>query len=108
MMNAAYSGTIPLRPDRSRHALERALDQLTHQKPRRVDRARHGRAPTRYALETAFAVIRLVTNQHDQAMAFILCLRERALDQHLPDAAVAEWRLDRERAKQQRLDLTDA
>src|SRR5262249_43902893 len=41
-------------------------------------------------------------------MALCLGLRKRALDQHLPDAAVAERRLDRERAEQQRLDLADA
>src|SRR5262249_58917096 len=40
-------------------------------------------------------------------MAFGLGFGKRAFDQHLPDAAVAKRRLDRERAKKQCLRLPD-
>src|SRR5262245_31931938 len=58
--------------------------------------------------EAALAVIGLVADQHDQTMTLGLRFGERALEQHLPDAAIAERRLDRERAEQQRLDLANA
>jgi hypothetical protein len=53
-------------------------------------------------------VIRLVADQHDQAMALGARVGERACDQRTADAALAERRLDRERPEQQRRRLADA
>src|SRR3569623_986103 len=81
---------IPIRAYRTGHALEGAVYQFAHQKPCRVHRARHGRSPVRNLLEAHAAVIGLVPNQHDEAMAFGLRLIQRALHQRMRDAASPE------------------
>src|ERR1700722_2288085 len=100
--------SFPLRPHRTGHALKGAIDELGDQKPRRIDRAGHDGAPRRHALEAGFAVIRLVADQDDELVALRGRFLERALDQGLADAALAERRLDRERAEQERLGVADA
>ena len=65
-------------------------------------------APRRDALEAALSVVRFVADQDHQPVALGARLLERARDQGLADAAIAEWRLDRERPEQQRLGLADA
>src|SRR5438270_8951825 len=97
---SASSRRAPGRPDRSGHAVERTLDKLAHEQPRRIDRARHGGAALGDRLETGFAVVRLVAHQHDQSVTLCLRLSERPLDQGITDAALAKRRLDRERSEQ--------
>src|SRR5580692_4728983 len=100
--------SFPLRPHRTGHALKGAIDELGDQNPRRIDRAGHDGAPRRHALEAGFAVIRLVADQDDELVPLRRRFLERALDQGLADAALAERRLDGQRAEQERLGVADA
>src|SRR5580704_13389419 len=100
--------SFPLRPHRTGHAVKRPIDKLGDQKPRRIDRAGHDGAPRRHALEAGFTVIRLVADQHDELVALRGRFLERTLDQGLTDAALAERRLDGQRAEQERLGVADA
>src|SRR5215469_5007679 len=97
-----------IRSDRTRNAVKGAFHQFGKQQTGRIDWTRHDRAPTRNALEAAFLVVSFVADQNDQAMAFVLRLLERAFDQGLPNAAIAKYRLNGDRTKQQRLGLADA
>ena len=63
---------VPIRPDRSRDAVEGAVGELADQQPRRINRARHGGTALGNAREAAFAVIGFVTNQHDEPVALDL------------------------------------
>src|SRR5215831_3739794 len=99
---------IPIRPDRPGYAVERPVAELADEKPRRIDRPRHGGAALGNALEAGFAVIGLIAHQHDQPMTLALRFGERALDQGIADAALAKRRLHGERTEQQRLGLADA
>src|SRR4051794_9711338 len=108
MRAGGRSGRGPVRPDRPGHAFEGALDELADQEPRRIDRTRHGGAALGNALESRLTIVGLVTHQDDEPVPLRLRASERARDQGVTDAAFAEWRLDRERAEQQRLALPDA
>src|SRR5215204_3781226 len=98
----------PVRPDIAGDAFEAALDQLCYQEAAVIDRTRHGRAPLRYDLEADAAVIGLVADQNDQAMALGLGIPQRAIEQHAADAALSERRLDRQGPEHQGRRVADA
>src|SRR5262245_16811236 len=106
--NGVKSRRVPIRPDRPGYAVERTVAELADEKPRRIDRPRHGGAALGNALEAGFAVIGFIAHQHDQPMTLALRFGEHALDQGIANAALAKRRLDGERTEQQGLGLADA
>src|SRR5881394_1575101 len=102
-----FSG-IPIRANGPAYPRKRPLFELRHQHARRIDRTLQRHLTFRHALEAGLLVIRLIADQHDELMAFFLRVLERARHQHLPDAALAERRLDGERPQQERRRVTDA
>src|SRR6266446_8837095 len=99
---------ISIRPNRSRYAVERAVDELADEKPRRIDRAGHGGAALGNDFEATLDVVGLVAHQDDQPMTPGFRFGEGSFDQLIADAALAKRRLHGEGPKQERLGLADA
>jgi len=93
--------TFVRQEEKAADAVESTGRKLGNQQPRRIDRPGQGDQTLGNSLEAGLAVVRLVAHQHHQAMSPALRFRQRPLDQLLADAADAERRLHRERAKQQ-------
>jgi hypothetical protein len=89
----------PVRTDRPADILERTIDKFTHQKPRMIDRPRHGGAALQDPFE-ACAAVGLITDQQHKTMAFRRRILQGTLKQRTADAAIAERRLDRQRSQQ--------
>jgi hypothetical protein len=87
----------PVRTDRPADILERTIDKFTHQKPRMIDRPRHGGAALQDPFEACAAVIGLITDQQHKAMALRRRILQGTLKQRTADAAIAERRLDGQR-----------
>src|SRR4051794_22679057 len=100
MRAGGRSGRGPVRPDRPGHAFEGTLDELADQEPRRIDWARHGGAALGNALEPGLTIVRLVTHQDDEPVPVRLRAGERARDQGVTDATLAERRHGGDRAGQ--------
>src|SRR5690349_2779050 len=63
------------------YAFKSAFGQFRKQQAIRINRTRHDRAPARNTLKAALLIIGFVSDQNDEAVAFVLRFFQRAFDQ---------------------------
>src|SRR5580700_8721173 len=102
--SAEASGTsgLPCPPHLSLHAFERAFDEFAIEQTLRIDGPRENESPLRHRCETHPAIIGHVAYEQNQSVPSRPRGVERFHHQLFADSARAKWRIDGQRAKQQR------